>query len=61
MRKKFKIYKESGELFKPKDGMMVVMNSQGVFFLVDMSDYYTYIRKLSDVIGNYSAVWNDEN
>ena len=60
MRKKFKIYTNAG-LFKPKDGMMVVMNSQGVFFLVDMSGYYTYIRKLSDVIGTYDVVWNNKD
>lgn len=61
MKKKFKIYKESGELFKPKDKAMVVMSSQGIFFLVDMSDYYISVRKLSEKIGNYNVVWNDED
>lgn len=60
MKKKFKIYTNAGE-FKPKEMNMVVMNSQGIFFIVDMSDYYTHVRRLSEVIGTYAVVWNGED
>lgn len=41
MKKKFKIIDAStGEKFKLKDGQMLVMNNQGVFFLVgNFRDY----------------------
>ena len=59
MRKKFKIYTNTGK-YKPAKGEMIVMNSEGIFFLVQ-SDFYTNVRHLHDVIGNYAVVWNDEN
>lgn len=51
MKKKFKIIDAStGEKYKLKEGEMIVMNSQGIFFLVgNFMDYDTYVRKLSDV------------
>ena len=51
MKKKFKIIDTStGQKLKLKEGEMVVMNSQGIFFIVgNFMDYDTYVRKLSDV------------
>lgn len=59
MRKKFKIYYDSGELYKPKNNSMVIMNSQGIFFLWEYNEgYYPSCRPLVNVIGNYDVVWN---
>jgi hypothetical protein len=58
MRKKFKIY-QNGELYKPTGKNMIVMNNQGIFFLVYMEDYYPYVRRLSDVIGYYDVKWEE--
>lgn len=62
MKKKFKIIDaSSGEKLKLKEGEMIVMNSQGIFFLVgNFMDYDTYIRKLSDVCPKYDVVWVGE-
>lgn len=62
MKKKFKIIDAStGEKFKLKDGQMLVMNSQGIFFLVgNFRDYDTYVHRLSDVCPKYEVVWNDQ-
>jgi hypothetical protein len=59
MRKKFKIIDSStGEKYKLKEREMIVMNSQGIFFLVgNFTDYDTYVRKLSDVCPKYDVVW----
>ena len=59
MRKKFKIMLEDGTPYRPPKDKFVVMNPQGVFFLVDKSDYYTYINKLSLIIGKYDVVWRE--
>jgi hypothetical protein len=59
MRKKFKIYTSTGK-YKPAKGDMIVMNSEGLVFLVQF-DFYTNIRPLHEVIGNYDVVWNDDN
>ena len=59
MRKKFKIYTNAGK-YKPAKDSMIVMNSEGLFFLVQF-DFYTNIRPLHEVIGNYDVVWNDDN
>lgn len=58
-RKKFEIIDpETDEKYKIDSGEMVVMNTAGVFFLVGgMGDYYTGIRKLSDVLPKYDVVW----
>lgn len=66
MRKKFKIFYPkdhtnnllAGKEYKLDKKSMIVMNGNGVFFVVRMNDYYPYIRRLSDVIGNYSVMWN---
>lgn len=62
MKKKFKIIDAStGEKLKLKDGEMIVMNSQGIFFLVgNFMDYDTYVRKLSDVCPKFDVVWVGE-
>jgi hypothetical protein len=67
MKKKFKIYYPSdfhdkslaGKRYKPPEKHMIVMNSDGLFWLVDFSDYYLYIKKLSDVLEKWDVVWND--
>lgn len=58
MRKKFTIY-QNGVKYKPKEGCFVVMTSDGVFLHVQ-KDYYDYVRKLSEVIGNYDVIWKGE-
>jgi hypothetical protein len=62
MKKKFKIIDTStGQKLKLKEKEMLVMNSQGVFFLVgNFMDYDTYVRKLSDVCPVYEVVWKGE-
>lgn len=62
MKNKFKIIDAStGEKLKLKEGEMVVMNSQGIFFLVgNFMDYDTYVRKLSDVYPRFDVVWAGE-
>ncbi len=59
MRHKFKIMLPNGEQYKPSEGKFVVMSGQGVFFLVDKSNYYDYVTKLSNVIGNYDVIWKE--
>ena len=67
MRKKFDIFydtrnpdiKKAGTKFKPGERDMVVMNGQGVFFLVNAEEYYPSIRLLSDVIGRYKVEWKE--
>lgn len=58
-RKKFEIIDpETDEKYKLESGEMIVMNTAGVFFLLGgMDDYYTGIRKLSDVLPKYDVVW----
>lgn len=59
MRKKFTIYKD-GEKYKPNHGEMLVMNAEGVFFVVTgLNDYYLGLRKLSDKIGSYDVAWKE--
>lgn len=65
MKKKFKIIDTStGQKIKLRETdqghEMVVMNSQGVFFVVvHFGDYDTYVRKLSDVCPRYDVVWSE--
>lgn len=61
MRKKFKVIDAStGEKVKLKEGEMIVMNGDGVLFVVSgIGDYYTYIRRLSDVVPKYDVVWKE--
>lgn len=61
MKKRFKIYDKDGNKYKCRAGEMLVMNSEGVFFLVSgLNDYYTSVRKLSEKIGNYDVKWGIE-
>lgn len=62
MKKKFKIIDaSSGEKIKLREKEMLVMNSQGIFFLVgNFMDYDTYVRKLSDVCSKYEVEWKRE-
>lgn len=65
MKKKFKImYPEdywdkdkAGKPYLPGANKFVVMTGGGVFLLVDSSDYYTHVRKLSEVLHKYDVVW----
>ena len=59
MKKKFKIIDAfTGEKFKLSEGQMLVMNSQGIFFLIGgIGDYYMGLQKLSDVCPRYDVVW----
>jgi len=63
MKQKFKIIDAStGQKYKLKEGEMLVMNGDGIFFLVSgIKDYYTGIRKLSDVCPKYDVIWRGEN
>lgn len=58
MKKKFTIY-QNGVKYKPKEGCFVVMTSDGVFMHIK-HDWYHYVNRLSDVIGNYDVVWKGE-
>ena len=66
MRRKFKIkypknHEKAGENFKPGNNSMVVMNSDGIFFVVgDISGYATYIDKLSNRLPKYDVEWSDQ-
>lgn len=62
MKKKFKIIDApTGEKIKLNEGEMLVMNSQGLFFVVgNIMGYDTYIRFLSDVCPKYEVVWKGE-
>lgn len=46
--------------YTPEKNAMVVMNSQGVFFIYYNYDYYPSIRKLSEVLPKYDVLWNDQ-
>lgn len=63
MKKKFKIIDSStGEKLKLSEGQMIVMNDQGIFFLVGgLNDYYMGMHKLSDVCPKYHVVWKGED
>lgn len=63
MKNKFKIIDaHTGEKIKLGEGQMVVMNGQGIFFIVgNFMDYDTYVRKLSDVCPKYSVEWKGED
>lgn len=62
MKNKFKIIDgSSGEKLKLGEGQMVVMNGDGIFFLIGgLNDYYMGMRKLSDVCPKYDVVWKGE-
>jgi hypothetical protein len=62
MKKKFKIIDTStGQKIKLREKEMVVMNDQGISFLVgNFMDYDTYVRKLSDVYPRFDVVWKGE-
>jgi len=36
---------------------MIVINSQGVLFIVGMPEYYPYVILLSDRVKSYEVVW----
>ena len=62
MKKKFKIIDTStGQKLKLREKEMLVMNDQGIFFIVgNFMDYDTYVRKLSDVCPRYEVQWRGD-
>lgn len=64
-KKKFKIMypddhyevEKRGEPYHPPQECMVVMNGSGVFFLYYNTQYYPWIRPLSEVLPKYDVVW----
>jgi len=63
MKKKFKIIDAStGDKIKLKEGEMIVMSNDGVFFLVSgLKDYYMGMQLLSNVFTRYDVIWKGEN
>jgi len=67
MRKTFQIFygannanpELAGKRYKPSGKDMLVMNSQGIFFVYNGETYYPSIRKLSDKIGTFDVIWKD--
>jgi hypothetical protein len=65
MRKKFKIFypkdyensELAGKKYKTPKYKMVVMNSDGLFFLFDWGPYYQGIQQLSEVLPKYDVIW----
>ena len=63
-KRKFKIFhseqhsdpNKAGKKFKPNKNQMIIMNSDGIFFLYTHCTY-PYIMKLSELIGNYDVIW----
>ena len=62
MRKKFTIIdSETKEKVKLEKGQMIVMNSDGVFFMVhNFNDYDTTLFKLSYDVPKYDVIWKGE-
>ena len=58
MKKKFKIY-QNGVQYKSPKNSVVVMNAQGLFFLI-WCDFCTPAKELHEVIGDYDVVWKGE-
>lgn len=67
MKKKFKIYYPkdyhdsslAGKRYKPPEKHMIVMNADGIFWVIDFSSFYIYARKLSDYLDQWDVVWSD--
>lgn len=65
MKKKFKIYyckynpdsEKAGNQYKPSGKDMLVMNSDGVFFVYNGETYYPSITPLVNKIGNFDVEW----
>ena len=54
MKTKFKIFYPQD---RPPSNSMVVMNSEGIFFLFNDEQYYPSIRHLSEVLPKYDVVF----
>lgn len=67
MRKKFKILypmdhedeSKRGKPVKLEGKYMLVMNSDGIFFVYKGEPYSPYIKKLSDYVHKYDVVWEE--
>lgn len=62
MKKKFNIIPQNtGKKYKPEKGEMIVMNNEGSFFLVcGLGTWDLYVKRLDEVVGNYSVSWKGE-
>lgn len=62
MKKKFKIIDTAtGQKLKLREKEMIVMNDQGIFFVVvDMLGYDCHVKRLSDVCPKYEVQWKGE-
>lgn len=57
MRQKFKIIDSStSKQAQISKNQMIVMNNDGLFFLVTY-DFYTYVQPLHEVFPKYDVVW----
>ena len=67
MRRKFEIFysasnpdpEKAGKKYKTTGKDMLVMNSDGVFFVFNGERYYPSIKPLVSKIGNYDVKWKD--
>lgn len=50
-----------GKRYKPGNKKMVVMNSDGIFFVFGTDGYYSHICKLSEVLPKYDVVWRNQD
>jgi hypothetical protein len=65
MRKKFKILypndyfdeTKRGTKYDPGPGKMIIMNTDGIFFVYDNTMFYPSIKKLSKVLPKYDVTW----
>ena len=61
MRKKFKVINsDTGEAWKAKGKEMLVMNSQGIFFVYNGEQYYPSITELSHRVPKYDIIWKGD-
>jgi hypothetical protein len=68
MRKKFAIFypvnhhdpDKAGKKYKPSKGKTIAMTNGGIFLLLSSDGFYMYCEGLSEVIGNYDVVWQEE-
>jgi hypothetical protein len=62
MKNKFKIIDTStGQKLKLREKEMIVMNDQGIFFVVvDMLGYDCHVKRLSDVCPVFEVEWKGE-
>jgi hypothetical protein len=68
VRKKFRIFhakdnpdpEKAGKQYKTSGKDMLVMNADGIFFVVNGEEFYPSITLLSKKIGNYDVEWEND-